>query len=178
MGGYKYIGRRHAHRVVYEQHHGPIPAGWVVHHKDEDKGNNDPANLEAMPRGQHQRLHATGQPASDKQRAAARKTLERLRSPKDAKCIQCGAGFVSHSAREAGKFCSRPCVEQWRNAKFAPEPRNCIVCQQEYMAVKRFQRYCCKACGAKSTVRTYRTQATGGTPRRTLAQLPNLQPDG
>ncbi|NDB08618.1 MAG: HNH endonuclease [Actinobacteria bacterium] len=39
--GYKYIGGRCAHRVIYERHHGPIPAGWVVHHRDGDPGNND-----------------------------------------------------------------------------------------------------------------------------------------
>jgi hypothetical protein len=45
------------HRVIYEQHHGPIPDGWHVHHIDEDKTNNDPANLEALPWPEHKRRH-------------------------------------------------------------------------------------------------------------------------
>ena len=175
--GYKYINGRYAHRVIYEQFFGPIPAGWVVHHKDEDKSNNDPSNLEAMPRKEHQRLHATGKVNSDKQRQTAAQTLAKLRHPKDAQCIQCNEPFVSHSAGEAGKFCSRGCLERWRSNRFIPEQRNCLVCSTEYTAVKRFQMYCCKACNNKSTTRTYRTGATGGTKRRTLAQLVDLQPD-
>lgn len=176
--GYKYIGGRYAHRVIYEQHKGSIPKGWVVHHKDEDKSNNDPDNLEAMPRKEHQRLHATGRTNSDAQKAAASRTLGSLRTPKPAKCIQCQADFVSTSAGEVGKFCSRPCLESWRGNKFTPEVRTCLVCEGEYLAKKRFQRYCCKQCNNKSTVRTYRTEATGGTARRTVAQLKDLQPDG
>jgi hypothetical protein len=176
--GYKYIGGRYAHRVIYEQHFGSIPKGWVVHHKDEDKGNNDPSNLEAMPRKEHQRLHATGRANSDAQKAAAARTLESLRTPKQAKCIQCGSDFVSKSAGIVRKFCSRSCLESWRDNRFEPELRNCLVCEGEYLAKRRFQRYCCKQCNNKSTVRTYRTEATGRTPRRTLAELGDVQPDG
>ncbi|NDG42194.1 MAG: HNH endonuclease [Betaproteobacteria bacterium] len=178
MSSYKYIGRRYAHRVVYEQHFGAIPVGWVVHHKDEDKGNNDPANLEAMPKGQHQRLHATGRPSSELQKTFAAATLAALRTPKPASCRQCGVGFVSHSARDVGQFCSRDCLEVWRRNKFIPEQRACDVCKAEYTAVKRFQRYCCKACNGRSRFRTYRTNPTGGTPRRTLAECPNVQSEG
>ena len=176
--GYKYIGGRYAHRVIYERHFGPIPSGWVVHHKDEDKGNNDPANLEAMPRGEHQRLHATGRTNSDVQKAAAAKAIALLRAPKPAKCIQCKADFVSTSSAEVGKFCSRRCLEVWRWVRFTPELRNCLVCKGEYLARKRFQRYCCKQCNNRSTVRTYRTEASGGTPRRTVAEFRDLQSDG
>lgn len=175
--GYKYINGRYAHRVIYEQHFGPIPKGWVVHHKDEDKSNNHPDNLMAMFRRDHQAHHATGREGSEAQRLAASNTLASLRTPKPATCLCCGGGFVSHSAGEVGKFCSRSCLEQWRNNRFTPEQRNCLVCSAEYTAVKRFQMYCCKACNNKSATRTYRTGATGGTKRRTLAQLVDLQPD-
>jgi hypothetical protein len=174
MGGYKYIGGRYAHRVIYERHYGSIPSGWIVHHRDEDKSNNDPTNLEAMSRSRHTQIHATGREGSDVQREAACKTLERLRIPKDAQCIHCGAGFVSRSAGDVGKFCSRSCLERWRGTKFVPEQRNCNVCGTEYTAVKRFQRYCCKSCNARSTERTYRTQANGGTARRTVGELPDV----
>ena len=176
--GYKYIGGRYAHRVIYERHYGPIPAGWVVHHRDEDKSNNDPANLEAMPRGAHIRLHATGKEGCDNQRRAAAATLAALRTPKPATCLQCSAGFVSRSTGGAGKFCSRPCLERWRGNRFLPEQRKCLVCDSEYLAVKRFQRYCSKLCNSRSKVRTYRTEANGGTPRRTLSERDNVQPDG
>ena len=36
------------HRIVYEKHHGPIPSGYDVHHRDGDKLNNDISNLELL----------------------------------------------------------------------------------------------------------------------------------
>jgi predicted nucleic acid-binding Zn ribbon protein len=175
--GYKYINGRYAHRVVYEQHFGLIPKGWIVHHKDEDKSNNSPENLEAMSRGCHQRLHATGKTNSEAQRMAASISIISRRKPKDATCIKCNGVFTSFTIGKNGKFCSGTCREQWRANRFIPEARKCIVCESAYMAVKVFQRYCSKSCNAKSTVRTYRTQATGGHVRRTLAEYDNIQPD-
>jgi len=37
-----------SHRVVFRHFHGPIPHGYVVDHKDGDRGNNHPDNLEAV----------------------------------------------------------------------------------------------------------------------------------
>lgn len=34
----------------------------MVHHKNEDKSDDSPSNLEVMTRGQHQHLHASRQP--------------------------------------------------------------------------------------------------------------------
>jgi hypothetical protein len=45
------------HRVVYERHHGPVPPGWEVHHRDGDRANYSPGNLEAMERGAHREHH-------------------------------------------------------------------------------------------------------------------------
>ena len=45
------------HREVYKETYGQIPHGWVVHHIDQCKTNNDPENLIAMPRLVHDRLH-------------------------------------------------------------------------------------------------------------------------
>jgi len=46
------------HRWVWEAAHGQkLPPGYVVHHRDEDPGNNAPENLEALPRRQHDDLH-------------------------------------------------------------------------------------------------------------------------
>lgn len=53
----KYKGR-HMHRVVVEQTLGrPLQKGEVVHHKDGDKWNNSPDNLEVMTQSEHIKLH-------------------------------------------------------------------------------------------------------------------------
>lgn len=44
-------------RWVWEQHHGPIPEGYVVHHRDENPMNDDLENLELKKWGDHSRDH-------------------------------------------------------------------------------------------------------------------------
>ena len=44
-------GRRiNLHRYLWERDHGPVPETHVVRHKDRNKLNNDPANLELIPK--------------------------------------------------------------------------------------------------------------------------------
>lgn len=53
-------------RKIYEEHHGPIPKGYVVIHKDHNRYNDDPSNLEAisraenMKRNNHKKLNKHG----------------------------------------------------------------------------------------------------------------------
>ena len=39
-------------RQVYEDHYGPIEKGFVIYHKDGDRYNDDPENLEAISRAE------------------------------------------------------------------------------------------------------------------------------
>lgn len=56
--GYTKIDGRHAHRVVAEEMLGrPLTSGEIVHHKDGDKRNNRPDNLEVMTQAEHIREH-------------------------------------------------------------------------------------------------------------------------
>lgn len=56
-------GGRHQHRVVAERMLGrPLFKGEIVHHKDGNKKNNDPANLAVMTQAQHMREHGMGIP--------------------------------------------------------------------------------------------------------------------
>lgn len=50
-------GYAQEHRVVWWNHRGPIPAGWVVHHKNHDRVDNRIENLELLPNGEHTRRH-------------------------------------------------------------------------------------------------------------------------
>ncbi|QSV45420.1 HNH endonuclease signature motif containing protein [Geobacter benzoatilyticus] len=47
------------HIVVWELHYGaPVPAGYVIHHRDENRRNNRIKNLACMPPGAHVEMHA------------------------------------------------------------------------------------------------------------------------
>ena len=56
--GLKMAFSRCEHIIVWEKVHGEqVPTGWVIHHLNEVKDDNDPANLLALPRGLHRELH-------------------------------------------------------------------------------------------------------------------------
>lgn len=56
--GYVKINGRHEHRIVMEKIVGrPLKYEDVVHHKDEDKHNNSPENLELTTRHDHIHIH-------------------------------------------------------------------------------------------------------------------------
>lgn len=79
------------HRYVYEQVHGPIPEGFVVHHRNHNKLDNRIENLEAMSRLEHSRHHND-------------------RHPREKACAQCGEVFTPEATkRERAKTCSREC---------------------------------------------------------------------
>lgn len=55
---YRKVHGRHEHRTVAERLLGrPLLPGEIVHHKDHDKRNNRPDNLEVMTQAEHARLH-------------------------------------------------------------------------------------------------------------------------
>jgi hypothetical protein len=49
---------RMEHDVVWEQHHGPIPAGHQIHHVNGDKADNDIGNLRLVNATEHKRIHS------------------------------------------------------------------------------------------------------------------------
>lgn len=60
---YRKLYGRHEHRVIAERLLGrPLKKGEIVHHKDGDKRNNTPSNLEVMIQSAHMRAHGLGIP--------------------------------------------------------------------------------------------------------------------
>ena len=71
-GGYGYIDKAGYRRIwlqdeqrytpehiyVWEHENGPVPDGFEVHHRDENKLHNLPGNLEALPKRDHRFKHA------------------------------------------------------------------------------------------------------------------------
>ena len=49
------------HRVIWEEAFGPIPPNHDIHHVDDDRHNNDIANLESMTHSEHSRHHGLKQ---------------------------------------------------------------------------------------------------------------------
>lgn len=49
--------RVYIHRYIWEKEVGPIPEGWDIHHKDEDKSHNELSNFECLPKADHTRKH-------------------------------------------------------------------------------------------------------------------------
>jgi len=48
------------HRKIWKKYHGAIPEGYVIHHKDGNKKNNNIENLQAMKSEEHLSLHHAG----------------------------------------------------------------------------------------------------------------------
>ena len=92
--------KRRLHVAVWESVHGPIPGGWLVHHKDENKDHNEIDNLEAMEWGAHTSHHHLGE------------NLLKL------ECTYCKLPFqrlAGKLKRVTNPFCSRRCHMLHRN---------------------------------------------------------------
>jgi hypothetical protein len=50
--------RKRLHREVYEHYNGQILNGHEIHHKDNDKSNNELENLQMIKKEEHSRMHA------------------------------------------------------------------------------------------------------------------------
>ena len=160
-------GARRLHRDVWEYHNGPIPKGYHVHHKDTDRKNNQPDNLELRPASKHLSHHGKqGDHANwvaAQQRGAAlwhgseegkewhKEQYEKhckavLHKKVEHTCVVCGEKFM---AQAGAKTCSRRCrakLERGRDS-YRVE-KTCATCGEKFMA-PRFsrQKNCSRECG-------------------------------
>lgn len=130
-----------AHRYVYEKRKGPIPPGYHVHHKDEDKSNNDISNLELMLGPEHIAYHMAKRMSDPERLAWSRENMRvnarpaasewhrspegrewhsrhgkevfEARTPQDFKCEHCAKTFQTFDNGRI-KFCSNACRSAWR----------------------------------------------------------------
>lgn len=55
--GHRKYHKPRVHRIIYEMYKGKIPKGYIIHHIDGNKLNNNPNNLIAIPREEHPQVH-------------------------------------------------------------------------------------------------------------------------
>ncbi len=92
------------HQVAF----GPVPEGSHVHHKNEDKANNSPGNLEALTHAEHCKLHG------DDRWTARRDAMK--------------AGFDKHFAETANRAVARArMLRTWAEGKFRPPAAECAI---------------------------------------------------
>ena len=99
-------GNELLHRAVWKSHNKrDIPDGWHIHHRDEDKANNSPDNLEAIPSPDHSRHHHP----------------DGVFAPgREAVCVECASKFLARWGREW--VCSDACRRR-RHARNERERR-------------------------------------------------------
>lgn len=159
LNGEYYMSRdgRLLHLAVYRAHHGEIPPGFDVHHRDEDKTNNHPDNLEALSRSDHLKRHRP------RGFAATPKAVRQERAwkcwgeiePRDVVCVDCGDVFKSTGRRS--KFCSSKCkLRHYRKIGkivYRKKPREirppiaCAVCGSSFKSSDPRTLTCSRKCG-------------------------------
>ena len=94
------------HRYLYEKFIGKIPKGFVVHHKDLNKDNNDIYNLQALSVSEHWLLH----PIHYIWREHLKEKIIKI-------CTVCGKEYSvskirANSVYKASKYCGRKCHDK------------------------------------------------------------------
>lgn len=173
------IGRRERlHCFVYRRTHNltAIPTGFQVHHKDTNKDNNEPDNLELLTAADHGREH--GELLTDEQRQwrkdnivrsavpAARawhkteaghawhvehgRTAMENRQPRQYECDNCGKVFETKRLYGADEhaYCCNACKSAFRRKAGVDDvKRICAVCGKEFTVSKyRSAETCSQSC--------------------------------
>lgn len=150
------------HRYVWIIENGEVPQGFDVHHKDEDKDNNEPDNLELMINLKHRKHHIDkimvnhfderrekfikyAHPAAVEWHGSTEGRQwhsdhwnETLKIPMTTKiikiCTVCGAEYETVQAKNGvSQFCSKKCkAKARRDSGVDNETRNCVVCGKSF----------------------------------------------
>lgn len=93
------------HRYLWELFNGEIPPGYVIHHIDFNKLNNDLSNLKCIKAGDHARLHAT---LSNNKAVICLETSQVFRSiVSAATSVNCLPDQISRCCRGKAKSCHK-----------------------------------------------------------------------
>jgi endogenous inhibitor of DNA gyrase (YacG/DUF329 family) len=168
---YGLVGKKREllHRYLWRKHNGEIPAGYDIHHADDNPLNNHIGNLECRTKKEHFRHHAEQGVWNTPRQLAhlaeiRQKTKEwhrspdglewhrqhgletaKSRKPVELVCSRCGKAFwrVKNAKRV---FCSRACQEAARGPRKPIHRKVCDQCGKDFMAHRAKIRFCSKSC--------------------------------
>jgi hypothetical protein len=114
------------HRWLWEGWYGPIPAGYIVHHRDHNPRNNARANLELQTRAAHSRYHGDELRRRGIRPPRAARTAHRTVDGQDERrCSTCHV-WQPLSAYSGASYQCRPCISAANRATYRrrhPEAR-------------------------------------------------------
>lgn len=176
--------RIRAHQWVWVKVHGPIPKGYHIHHKDDNKSNNVICNLELIEKSRHLKHHLNDprrieiakrvcdqiRPLtkewhrSEEGKAWHRYHAAKIRFgnniPHEETCQNCAKKYQTKKIGR-NKFCSNNCRSQARrNSGVDDIEGNCVVCYKKF------------------TYNKYQTKTTCGIKCRDLCRRQTLMARG
>lgn len=129
------------HRMVWESIHGPVPDGYHVHHKDGNRANNQPDNLELLEGSEHLSLHMQEESRRENGRRAIRIAIEAAKEWHHSE-----AGHEWHVQHGKDVFVDRPY-----------KTYVCPICGKEFQSrAAQGAIYCHANCRAKAVRRRQR----------------------
>lgn len=104
------------HRAVWEHHNGQIPKGYHIHHKDEDRRNNNIENLELVLGNDHLKHHMSKEERKEQSRRSVKKAIE--------------SAPAWHHSEEGRVWHSKQSKESWKSREY--RTYICTYCGKEY----------------------------------------------
>lgn len=127
--------RIRAHQWIWINHHGPIPKGYHLHHKNEDKSDNRIENLELIEASRHFKHHYYKDPS---RAVHSKESIDKIR-PLTKKWHASEEGKAWHAAHG---------IITWLNRE--PFKIKCQICSKEVETKTFHQKFCHPNCKAKA----------------------------
>lgn len=130
---------------VWERAHGPVPEGFIVHHKDHDPTNNALDNLELLTHADHWQQHHAERGADWHSKGG--KACWSKKVQQEYTCEVCGCKFMAYWP---AVVCGRPCYEKRRAATGIGNGKLydhvCAYCRTPFRTRYRTSRFCSRMC--------------------------------
>lgn len=130
----KYGKRIRLHVYVWCKYNGDVPKGYSIHHKDEDKYNNDISNLQLMSNSEHTALHAQESVLKNYDKIV--KNLKENAIPKSKEWHKSKEGHEWHKKH----------YEDMKDKMYVLKEFTCLECGKKFSSKKYTAKFCCNSC--------------------------------